>query len=249
MNYVFVTGMGRSGTRFLAEILNHAPRCAARHEFIGDREFWLLSWYLGQQEYTVPYLRGVRRRIEQECTGKAVFVDVNSYLQNAVPALREVFDDSPVVHLVRDPRQVIPSIYKRRSDRDVDRIPKTGDLTRWWLEADKFERICWNWAETTRRLMAEGTITVRFEDISNRYDRFSDGLTKAVGVDIPRKTWEAMRARRVNATRSSLYRYVYARLKGRTYVSGIPSYAGWSQRLKDVYQRTCGDLAAELGYV
>ena len=30
-----------------------SQKVAARHEFIGNREFWLLSWYLNGEDYTI----------------------------------------------------------------------------------------------------------------------------------------------------------------------------------------------------
>ena len=81
MKYAFVTGMGRSGTKFLAELLSMTPECKATHEFIGGREFSLLSWYIKAADYAVPYLRRARQRIESEANGECVFIDVNSYLQ------------------------------------------------------------------------------------------------------------------------------------------------------------------------
>ena len=248
MNYAFVTGMGRSGTKFLAELLSMTPQCSARHEFIGGREFWLLSWYMRTSDYAVPYLQRVRKQIESQANGERVFVDVNSYLQNAVPALKEVFDGPPVFHLVRDPRKVIPSIYKRRHDRDVHRIPMRPEDIQWWMEADKFERICWNWAEATRRLMKEANVTLRFEEVIRDFDYFAEGLARPIGIEPNRKLWLEMREKKVNHTRPGLFRYVIARMKGIPFETGIPRYERWSSEMKASYERICGDIAAELGY-
>ena len=47
MRYAFVTGMGRSGTKFLSSLLSIDNNAISNHEYIGNREYWLLSWYLG----------------------------------------------------------------------------------------------------------------------------------------------------------------------------------------------------------
>lgn len=248
MKYTFVTGMGRSGTTFLAELLSTCPDCSAHHECIGDREFWLMSWYLTSSDYTVPYLQQTREQIEASSNGTPVFVDVNSYLRNAVHGLKQVFDGSTVFHLVRDPRKVIPSIYARRSDRDVQQLPRDPEELRWWLKSDKFDRICWNWADSTRRLMGEDTITVRLEDIVGDYDYVSEHFAKVAGVHIEKESWEANRSSKKNRTKPRLYRYLYARMRGEPYVEPLPPFEEWSGEQKDTYQRICGDLAAELGY-
>lgn len=233
----------------LAELLSTSPDCSARHECIGDREFWLLSWYLDREAFSVPYLQRERRRIERSANGAALFVDVNSYLRNVVGALKEVFEGPPVFHLVRDPRRVIPSIYARRTGRNVQQIPKSGDDIVRWLESDKFEQICWNWAETTRRLLEEDTITVRFEDVLRDYDYVVERLARPAGLTVTREGWSAATSKKANRTRSRLYRYLYAQLRGEPYVSPMPAFEKWSAHQKAVYREYCGDLAEELGYV
>ena len=37
--------MGRSGTTFLSNLLNHAPDFESRHEFFGARNFVTMSYY------------------------------------------------------------------------------------------------------------------------------------------------------------------------------------------------------------
>ena len=248
MQYAFVTGMGRSGTKFLAELLSMNRSCRAHHEFIGGREFWLLSWYLKAVDYAIPYLRRARHRIESEANGERVFVDVNSYLQNSVPALKEVFEDPPVFHLVRDPRKVIPSIYKRRHERDLHRIPKRPEEIQWWMEADKFEQICWNWADATRRLRTEANDTLRFEDLLKDFDYFAECLARPIGFEPDRKVWLEMKAKKVNHSRPEIIRYAIAHIKGKPFEKGIPPYERWSSRMKQSYERLCGDVASELGY-
>ena len=59
--YTFITGMGRSGTKFLSQLLQLDSNYMVKHEEIGNREFLLASWYIGQA-YTTPYLKGEKQR-------------------------------------------------------------------------------------------------------------------------------------------------------------------------------------------
>jgi hypothetical protein len=61
MKYIFITGMGRSGTKFVASVLDSLQDADARHEYIGDKECTLLSWYLPEDVYAVSYLRKIKQ--------------------------------------------------------------------------------------------------------------------------------------------------------------------------------------------
>ena len=64
MKCIFITGMGRSGTVSMARLLGHLSNATVGYEYIGDREFWLLSWYQDGDACTAPYLRRVKQDIE-----------------------------------------------------------------------------------------------------------------------------------------------------------------------------------------
>ncbi len=249
MKIIFVTGLGRSGTTFLGNLLKEANNVSSRHEFIGNREFWLLSWYLPAENYAVPYLNRYVERIHKELQGRDIFIDVNSYLQNAVDGLRSVFPDAEIVHLVRNPKKVIPSLYVRRNERDTHQIPKEKLLVEQWLAMDKFEQICWNWANTTERLLKQDTKLLKFENIVSDYSYLEEHLLQPMGIKLTKKQWLATKNKKVNKTRSRLFRYVYARLTGRAFVQEtLGPYGTWTKAQQDIFDRHCGALCQELGY-
>ena len=65
INYIFITGFGRSGTKFLSHLLSQCSEAKTFHEYVGNREFELLSWYIGKS-YTKPYLENQKIKIEQD---------------------------------------------------------------------------------------------------------------------------------------------------------------------------------------
>ena len=75
MKYAFITGMGRSGTKFLSGLLALDKDVYSVHEFIGNREYWLVSWYLGDV-YSSVILQNEKKRIDTKVE-KNCFIDVN----------------------------------------------------------------------------------------------------------------------------------------------------------------------------
>ena len=69
MKWVFITGMGRSGTTFLGHVLGAAHGGDAEHERIANRAFTTHSWYLDDALYAVPYLQRVRNDLERSVGG------------------------------------------------------------------------------------------------------------------------------------------------------------------------------------
>ena len=90
INYIFITGFGRSGTTFLSHLLSQCIDFRAFHEYVGNREFELLSWYLGTS-YSKPYLENQKVRIEQDPQIANQFIDVNGAYRNCVDEVEEVF--------------------------------------------------------------------------------------------------------------------------------------------------------------
>lgn len=248
MKYIFITGMGRSGTTFLASLLEGLKESHTGHEMIGQREFWLLSWYLSDTTYAVEYLRRVREKIEMG-SQKNFYIDVNPYLQYATDDLNKAFQPESILHLVRHPKEVIRSLYTRRNDMDIHLVPKNKIEIEQWLDADKFGQICWNWKHAIESLLSKGIPTIRFEDIVTDYNYFNEKLLKPFGFSIPEETWSILKNKKVNKTHGSFYRFLYARLKGKNFQPDeLPAYPHWPAHYKKVFIEYCGPAMNQLGY-
>lgn len=250
MDHVFITGMGRSGTKFLASVLSHSGQAKTFHERIGNREFWLLSWYLAHENYSIPYLEKIRSDLEDKYRG-GLFIDVNSGLQNATDALRQVFPKAKIFHLVRDPRKVVPSIYNRRSERRVHLVPKTREAYEKWMAYSKLEQVCWNWNDNTERLLKLDCELLLFEKLISDFDYFRSALLEKAGInDIDESTWNAVRNSKVNSTKPKWYRYLYSHLKKKDFVSEhLGPFEQWSRDQQQALTEICGDTMRKLGYL
>lgn len=246
MEYVFATGMSRSGTMLLAGLLSGVEGASAHHERCTARDvpFAAMSWYLGDS-FAVPYLQRAREDIEREHDAP-FFVDVSSSLQRAVGALRKVFDPREVFHLVRDPREVVRSRYARHTDKSLLLAPKENIDA--WIDSDKFTRLCREWADTTAILVAEGTRLVRFEELIGSYEYFRGQVLAPLGWELSEEKWRSHTSERVNHTRSSLRRYVWAALKGREHIQALPAYGQWSAQQKETLREVCGEQMELVGY-
>jgi hypothetical protein len=249
MHYVFVTGMGRSGTTWFTHLLHGIPGVEAHHEYIGDKWFTVLSRYVASDIHTVPYLERSKAALESSFRNGMTFVDVNNNLRHSVPALKQVFDGCTVYHLVRDPRAVIPSLYLRRGESVAHCLPVAAEDFQWLLEADKFEQTCWTWTDTTKRLLEEGTELVQFERLISDYDYVKKRVLDPLALDMSKAEWQVKKDTRVNETRSKLFRQLYAKFSNRNFVEDqLPPYPQWPDSQKRTFEQICGEVRRQVGY-
>ena len=240
--------MGRSGTTFLASLLEQLSNAHAGHEMIGQREFWLLSWYLNDTAYSSEYLLRARSRIESTFQ-KEYYIDVSPYLQYATDDLKKAFQPQGILHLVRHPKEVIRSLYTRRNEKEIHLVPKERSDIQRWLEAGRFEQICWNWKHAVGNLLQKEIPVIRFEDLIADYNYFSEKLLAPFGFSLSEEIWLKSKSKKVNKTHGTLYRYLYARVKGKGFQPDeLPSYEQWPDNYKKIFLEYCGPDMERLGY-
>lgn len=246
MKYAFVTGMGRSGTKFLSAMLALDKNICSHHEYFGNREYWLLSWYLGNT-YAKPFLE---YQIQQKKGNfnKDLFIDVNSYLSSSVETLNEVFDNPHIFHLVRNPKKVVPSIMTRRDDKRTHKIPKTELDIKKWVGMSKLEQVCTNWVQTTENLLNSNTTLLKFESLTTDYDYVKNTLLEPLGIDIPKDKYEVFKTKKINKTRGELFRFLYAKYKGKNFVAENFTFDDLSNQEKTIFYDICGNTMAKLNY-
>jgi hypothetical protein len=248
LKYLFVTGMGRSGTTFVANLLANAPNVSSGHERIGNREYWLLSWYLGR-DYILPFLEKEKKRIESEQVGKSVYIDVNSYLQNSASEIAEVFKTENVMHLMREPKEVIRSIYTRRNDNDIHLLPKGEVEIQKWLDNDRFYRVCVNWKMATSRLLEQNVPIIRFEQLVSDFEYLKTKVLDPLELDLSENDWKQAKSVRDNKTPSKAYRFLYAKAKGKQFQQDeLGKFETWPIDYKTIYENHCAATATKLGY-
>lgn len=184
----FVTGHGRSGTQWLARLLNADPALDVRHEPL--RKMDTVSYGNLRGDNAVAYLKARRARmIPAEGLG---WGEVNSYLRYWAPQLHEAFPGVPVVGLVRDGRYVVRSMMARgvfSRGRPVPGAPVGG--------ASKFERACRYWASTYRLLTSQDVPMFKLERLNEDRDYFAE-LCREIGAHVSQAIWRRFAGRRIH---------------------------------------------------
>ncbi|MFT7049607.1 MAG: hypothetical protein ACJAZK_000194 [Psychroserpens sp.] len=246
MTYAFVTGMGRSGTKFLGSFLAIDTNAYSTHEYIGNREYWLVSWYLGS-EYSKVILKKAKTKIESEIS-QDIFVDVNGYLADSTESLKEVFENSKVFHLVRNPKMVVPSLMIRRDDKGIHKIPKTQREIELWTKMSKLEQVCFNWVQTTEDLLKSDAELLLFESLIKDYNYLSEKVLSPLNLNISQEQYDDFRSNKINKTRGWLYRYLYAKYKGKGQISKTITFDDFDKKQREQFYSICGATMGKLGY-
>lgn len=236
----FVLGIGRSGSMFLAHLLNHAPGAEVRHEpVLVDFAAYTRAYF--DEDAARRYLREFRKReiflrlCDQDVR---VYGEVNTNLRRHCKALRREFPDSTLFHLVRDGRDVVRSMMSRRTFKPWDPVtslihPKEDDpWSSTWPRMSRFERCCWYWMVENRYLRTCTDRTVRFEGLLSDYDYLRRNLLDPINLHVAQGQWRSAVKRPENKTER--YR--------------IPHWSHWDADTKDVFERICGKEMRRNGY-
>ena len=220
----FVTGHGRSGTMWLARLLNTDPNMQVHHEPIQEDAsayLQIVKGSLDPHEY-LAHRRKLMMRIWAS-NPERDWAEVNSYLRYCVPALREEFG-APVVGLVRDGRLVVRSMMARGV---FQREGYPGIETPSEFKTP-FEKCCWYWADTYWRLVRTGVPTFKLEDLNNDYSKLGL-LCELLGVRVSKSAWKSFKNRPLNVD-----------------VGTQP--LNWSKRELITFQTIAGDIQTNFGY-
>jgi hypothetical protein len=203
-----ITSTGRTGTRWLAQLLNAAPGAVVMHEpFPGEQYFHARA--LVDAASAAPYLREFRlleMSLRIRARRPAVYGEVNGALRRHVAALAQLAPAFRIVHLVRHPRAVIESMMNRPTFGPDDHVYGTlaapqGVEPDAWRRMDRFERVCWMWAEDNAFIRRHARARARLEDITRSYEDFQSQVLAPLSLTLHPDAWGREASVSVNATR------------------------------------------------
>lgn len=235
----FVLASGRSGTNFLARLLDQDPSATVPHEPVPE-DLVFCNLFRDDKTRMRRYLRYRRRRILRLVAGSRTYGEVTPPLGRCAGLLREFFPRCRLVHLVRDGRDVVRSIMSRgiyHRYRDFlpgfnPRPPKDHPLGAEWNQVPRFEKACWLWTDWNVRIRRRVRDVVTLENLCSDYRYFHDRLTAPLGLEVGEEVWRRAVERPENVTK----KYT------------APEWPAWSEDWIRNFQEICGDLMRELGY-
>lgn len=239
-NIFFILAIGRSGTRFLAELLNQAEGTYVVHEPVRE-DFKAHQDAFHCNEKARDYIQNFRKKeiYLRACNRELhAYGEVNGILRRHCLALKEAFPKAKLIHLIRDGRDVVRSMMSRKTmtaeDANTGRIyPAKADP--WqdkWPGMSRFERICWYWQAENRYLRQSIETRVQLEKIVSSYDYFKSKLLDELGLEISRQAWQEAASIPKNATEQHK----------------ISHWREWGQDMMRRFQDICGEEMAENGY-
>ena len=177
----FVTGHGRSGTLWLAKLLNCDSTIAVHHEPIQSDKNEYARIHSGQDATEYLLRRKEQMRKIWERTPWKKYAEVNSYLRYCVPELESVFQ-CPVVTIIRDGKYVVRSMMARGCYQKpgYPLIEMPGNTP--------FEKCCAYWADTYERL--QGSSWIFYLEFLNQSYAYVQVLERLLDISIPKAIWQ-----------------------------------------------------------
>jgi hypothetical protein len=235
----FFLSAARSGSKWLATVLDQATPLHAGHEFSLNHRYE--GAHLVQDHVTGPgfvsldknkdkarlLLLDARTWIEEQ--GRD-YAEANVYLERFLPQLQEVFPDAVLVHLYRNPADVVRSIinrdwYDTPGDDRHPRIDVAG-----WESMSQFEKACWYVHAVNERLMPLEA-KIRFEDMVSKPSALEQSLLYLGIAFYPR-----------------LAREYYGRVINANSRQELPRASQWPEALWKLFHHICNPMVDELGY-
>lgn len=239
--FFFILGFGRSGTAFLANILDQAEGAYVFHEPVLE-DFYSHARAHYSPKYAENYMEWFRKKEMYLRIGHisppGIYGEVNGTLRCHVRAIQKSFPNPVIIHLVRDGRDVVRSSMSRRTMTwknpfSMSMHPEKTDP--WfgnWKSMDRFARICWFWQEENRRLRTAIGKSVQFEKILKDYKYFSDNVLEVCGIQIEKRKWETY----VNTPRNVTKEFA------------MPNWDNWKVDQQRTFRKICGEEMDAIGY-
>lgn len=239
-NVFFVVGHGRSGTQFLAELLNLAEDATVAHEPC-SADIYAAQRARLEPAFAAGYMDGYRRhRIEAWAAAARPgrYGEVNSRLRHFIEPLQRCFPEAPILRLVRDGRDVVRSMLARDRwmvDVLVARAPhlRVDDpFVDELANMDDFGRACWYWRFDTLRSAAKLPTFARFEEFVSDPDYVMAHIVEPLGLHLSREVV----AREITSPKNSTKQHV------------VGGWNDWAESQRETFWRLCGDVMEQHGY-
>ncbi len=242
----FVMSSGRCGTQTLSRILGFASNARVWHHPQPDPIDAALRAYWGRDDGLETFWRSRGGVIRNTWRVGLVHGETDVTLTPFCIAIAESLPRSRFLIMVRRPHDFVRSGMRRgyyttnsRWDRGRLRPSPDSDDFHPWSRYSQFEKVCWLWVETYRRILAmaecigwERVLLVRFEDLIH-------------GVDTVRNIYEflGLEGFEPGQIETVLSQPLNVQREG-----DFPQVSDWTGQMHATLWDICGEVAQELGY-
>jgi hypothetical protein len=253
---VFILSTGRSGSMFLASLVNESSNIAAYHEPQPTLQYFSDFAYHNQSEKEVlkKMIDAVRMELVLDAfIRNKIFVESNQCLTFFAPAISDLFRISKFIHIVRHPGDFVRGAVRKGWHRN-DSIWESGRVKmedkKKWNELDQIERLSWVWQATNQfiedfknQIQSQRVITFRTEDLFSTLAKVKD-LLHFVGAE-PIST---VRIGKIQKTRVNEFRKAPEEPPNMRKIAHFPDYQNWDREAKTILSRYSRKLANMYGY-
>lgn len=255
MRYAFVLALGRSGTQFLARMLQHDPRAAVYHEPYAEDRINMALRHAGLDTVADGKMATRFEEMTRRSAGHSLHLETNSYLRYEAPWLTQNLN-ATLIHLVRDPRTFVPSAFARDvytpADIQAPIVPHDSDpYASKWQYMDRFEKICWYWNHSNTHLADTIPNCIQMESILDDYEALNAHILQPFGLQLDKRIWQNEVSRPANTRVRYRCRRILRGLAGRApsaHHMKLPTFPEWSQDQQKRFSEICGGTMQRLGY-
>lgn len=210
---VFVVGSGRNGTRSIFRMLRGNARIEAHHEYRCEniqKISCLYSMGLLEEDQALPQIRDHYLSALNFCK-KNIWLDSSNKASWIIPLLKEAFPASTFIHIIRDPRRVVPSYYYKLreemyDDSSVMALANWIDRGHLQQEAPPIEKKYW-WRlelDENRKVSSSEYLRNRFERCCLHWASVTKEITKAF-TEIPESSHLTIRLEELVSNDNTMY--------------------------------------------
>ncbi len=194
---VFILSTGRSGSKFIAGLLDLSPQADSFHEPRPTLQYFsnYAFHHQDQPEILEKMINGARMELVLETLIQdKIYIESNQCLTFFAPILKGIFKNAKFIHVIRHPGDFVRSAIRKGWHKN-DSIWESGRIraedANSWNKLDHVARLAWVWDATNRfiekfknNLPSTEIFTCKIEDLTTNWQKPRD-LFSFAGVRQP----------------------------------------------------------------
>lgn len=236
----FFLSAPRSGSTWLANFIDKSTPARCQHEFLLNHEYTGSTLIENKRTtHGITSLLTNRGKVEKLLGQGGIWIDAlgqdyaeaNVYLHHFLPEIKKLYPDAIYIHLYRNPKDVIRSLYNRGwyMTPDNPRHPRL-DMSN-WAEFSRIRKLCWFVRTVNENLMKFCSYNLCFERMVSDREYLARHLSE-LGIAVHPRIAKKIHGMKLNENRNS----------------DFPDFEFWNDSDKSDFVDTMGSILQKLGY-